>query len=112
MSQRPENCTGNGAEGKPRLTVSWPRKKPKNNSKSGSPILLVRYAQRHPSPREEMRDMREIHAKSNASGLQNADADAMGTMGYGMSGLRRTPAAFKARQPNAASTNRPVFQVD
>jgi len=33
-------------------------------------------------------------------------------MGYGMCGFRRTPAAFKARQPNAAGTNRPVLQVE
>jgi len=29
-----------------------------------------------------------------------------------MCGLRRTPAAFEARQPNAAGIDRPVLQVD
>jgi len=109
---RPESSTGNGAEGEPRLTVGWPRRKPKDNSTSGSPVLLARNAQRRPSPRARMRDMHEIQADSDADGWKNEDAGARGTMGYGMSGLRRTPAAFKARQPNAAGTNRSVLQVD
>jgi len=50
---RPESSTGNGAEEKPRLIGSWPRRKLKDNSTSGSPILLARYAQRRPSPRED-----------------------------------------------------------
>jgi len=55
--------------------------------------------------------MHKIQAESNAGGWQNADAGARGTLGYGTCGLRRTPAAIKARQPDAAGTNRPVPQV-
>jgi len=54
---RPETSTGNGAEGEPRLTGGWPRRKPKDNSTSGSPLLLARNAQRRPSPRAKMREM-------------------------------------------------------
>jgi len=56
--------------------------------------------------------MLEIQAESDAGGWENADAGARGTMNYGMCGLRRTPATFKARQPNAAGTDGPVLQVD
>jgi len=59
-----------------------------------------------------MRDIHEIQAESDANGWENADAGARGTMGYGMCGLRRTPAAFEARQPNAAGIDKPVLQVD
>jgi len=53
-----------------------------------------------------------MQAKSDENGWENADAGARGTMGYGMCGLRRTPTAFEARQPNAAGIDRPVLQVD
>jgi len=109
---RSESSTVNGAEGEPRLTGGWPCIKPKNNSTSGSPVLLVRNAQRRPSPRARIRDMLEIQAESDANGWKNTDAGARGTMGYGMCGLRRTPATFEARQPNAAGIDIPVLQVD
>jgi len=94
---RPESSTGNGAEEKPRLIGSWPRRKLKDNSTSGSPILLARYAQRRPSPRLRMRDMYEIQAESNAGGWQNADAGSGGTLGKDMCEHLWTLAAFKAR---------------
>jgi len=109
---RPESSMGNGAEGEPRLTGGWPCRKPKDNSASGSLVLLGRNAQRRLSPRARMRDMHDIQAESDANGWENADAGARGTMGYGMCGLYRTPAAFEARQPNAAGIDRPVLQVD
>jgi len=51
--------------------------------------------------------MHEIQAELDADGWKNADAGVREPMGYGMCGLRRTPAAFKARQPNAAGTDSP-----
>jgi len=57
------------------------------------------------------RDQGDV-AESDAIGWENADAGARGNMGYGMCGLRRTPAAFEARQPNAAGIDKPVLQVD
>jgi len=65
---RPESSTGNG----------WPCRKPKDNSTSGSPVLLARKAQRRLSPRARMRDMHEIQSESDANGWENADADARG----------------------------------
>jgi len=56
--------------------------------------------------------LHEIQAESDANGWENSDAGARGTMGYGMCGLRRTPAAVEARQPNAAGIDRPLLQVD
>jgi len=60
--------------------------KPKDNSTSGSSVLLARNAQRRRSPRARMRDMHEIQAESDGNGWENADAGARGTMGYGMCG--------------------------
>jgi len=70
---------GKGAKGEPRLTGGWPCRNPKDNSTSGSPVLLARNAQRRPSPRARMRDMHEIQAESDADGWKNADAGARGT---------------------------------
>jgi len=90
------------------MALKWPE----DNSTSGSPVLLARNAQRRPSPRARMRDMHEIQAQSDANDWENAVAGVRGTMGYGMCGLRRTPAAFETRQTNAAGIDRPVLQVD
>jgi len=56
---RPESSTGNSAEEEPRLTGGWPRRKPKDNSTSGSPIYW-------PADRSNVMDLINLSVRKNS----------------------------------------------
>jgi len=55
---RPESSTGNGADEEPRLTGGWPRRKPEDNSTSGSPIYW-------PADRSNVMDLIDLSVTKN-----------------------------------------------